>query len=437
MITRRSAIGQVLSGLALFGTLVFLKEDDEKRYHSYFPSFTRYEEELLMSIIQSALYYVWNESDPLTGLVADRGEASGLRRHRPVASMAATGMGLSLLCGCKEISANVSGSIEERILTTLTFIASEMPAHHGFFYHLVDISSGARFLNSEVSAIDTALLVCGLILCRQSFPKSQIAEVATYLINRIDFNWMLDGSLCFRQAWSPEEGFSPWRYDSYSEALILYLLALGSTTHAIDSSSWQTLSRPVVNYFGNTYISGSPCLFTHQYVHAWFDLRHRADSFTNYFDNSRKATLAHISFCLSLKRNFPYYSEKLWGVSASDTERGYQGRGGPPSADFIGGEITPSCSIGSLMFTPAESFRTIANLRQCYPDSFRRYGFVDAINPANGWRAQDVVGIDTCMSALMAFNLLNTGNLRRFNDDEMVQRAYVRAGLLPTDAYNR
>jgi len=291
------------------------------------------DDQLLEEITRAGFQFFWDQADPATGQVKDRALAAGNDTRR-VSSIAGTGFGLTVLCIADQRGYRPTTEIVARVRATLNFLLNQLqPAgKNGFLFHFVDMTTGARAFNSEVSSIDTALLLCGVLMCRKYFSDAQIQNVATQIYENVDFNWMLNGGQTLDMGWTPEGGFLASRWDSYCELMLLYLLAMGSPTHPIPASSWAAWSRPTYTYQGFTYISGAAPLFTHQYSHAWFDFRAKKDAFANYFTNSISATLAHRLFCISLANRFPDYSADLWGISASDSANGYVAWGGPPAA---------------------------------------------------------------------------------------------------------
>jgi len=199
---------------------------------------------------------------------------------------------------------------------TLRFLKTQLPNEHGFFYHFVDLDTGERMWNCELSSIDTSLLLCGVLTARQHFNDAEIQELATAIYERVDWPWMLNGGDTFSMGWKPGfgGGFLPSRWNQYCELMMIYLLAIGSPTHPVSSDTWKAWSRPTVKFQGFEYISGHDPLFTHLNSHAWFDFRDKRDAFANYFTNSVTATRAHKQFCLSLRDEFPDYSADLWGL---------------------------------------------------------------------------------------------------------------------------
>jgi hypothetical protein len=299
-----------------------------------------------------------------------------------------------------------TSAILDRVQTTLNFLLNEMPHHNGFFYHFVDMNSGQRANLSELSSIDTAILLCGVLTCRQHFQDQKVVDLATELYQRIDWPWMLNDKPTFSMGWTPENGFLNARWDTYSELMMLYLLAIGAPVKKIAASAWQEISRPTLTFQDLTYITNTIApLFIHQYSHAWFNFRNKQDAYANYFNNSVMATQAHKLFCAaSLGSQFSDYSDKLWGISASDSQNGYVVWGGAPAMGPIDGSIVPCAAGGSIPFLASDCIEVLRNIQNWFPKAYQRYGFIDAFNPLSGWYDPQVIGIDVGIMMLMAEN---------------------------------
>jgi len=361
------------------------------------------DDQLLDEIQQAAFLFFWEGADPNAGQIKDRALAAG-NDSSTLSSIASTGFGLTALCIGAQRSHQPASTILSRVQTTLNFLLNQMPQQEGFFYHFVDISTGARATGSEVSSIDTSILLRGVLTCRQYFQDAQVQSLATQIYERINWPWMLNGGSTFPMGWTPENGFISTRWDTYSELMMLYLLALGSTTNPVPASTWSAWARPSFTYQGLTYISSGAPLFTHQYSHAWFNFQNMRDAFADYFQNSITATTAHRLFCISLGSNFSDYSETLWGISSSDSVNGYVAWGGPPALGPIDGTVVPCATAGSLPFLYSETIEVLRWIRGQYPQAWQRYGYVDAFNPLTSWYDADVVGIDVGITMLMAEN---------------------------------
>lgn len=384
--------------------------------------------QLLDEIEAAAFRYYWEQTDPATGQIKDRALAAG-NDTRTLSSIAATGFGLTVLCIGDQRGYLPSEQIAARVQTTLQFILDHLQGQNGFFYHFVDMSTGTRAANSEVSSIDTALLLCGVLTCRAHYPQTQIASLATELYQRVDWGWMLNGGSTVAMAWTPENGFATGRWDHYSELMMLYLLAIGSGTYPIPASAWSAWTRPTITYQGLTYISGADPLFVHQYSHAWFDFRSKSDAYANYFQNSVTATEAHRLFCLGLNNQFGDYSDDLWGITASDSVNGYTVWGGPPVIGPIDGTIVPCAVGGSLPFLYVEAIHVLRGIRGHYSQAWQRYGFVDAFNPLTQWYDSDVLGIDLGIMALMAENQRSGFVWQTFMSNPEIVAAMTLAGF--------
>jgi hypothetical protein len=398
------------------------------------------DDQLLEEIEKAGFLFFWEQADPTTGQVKDRAFAAGGNDNRPVSSIASTGFGLTALCIGDQRGYQPHAAIVSRVQNTLSFLANSMQplGQNGFFYHFVDMTTGARAFNSEVSSIDTAILLCGVLMCREYFSQdAQIPALATQIYTNVNFNWMLNGGQTLSMGWTPENGFLTARWDHYCELMMLYLLAMAAPTpaFAIPPSSWAAWTRPTIQYQGLSYISGSDPLFVHQYSHAWFDFRNKKDTFTNYFQNSVTATQAHRLFCISLGSQFSDYSADLWGITSSDSKNGYVAWGGPSTQGGpigpVDGSIVPCATAGSLPFDFTNTIHVLRWIRGHYPAAWQRYGYVDAFNPLTGWYDTDVICIDVGVSMLMAENHRTQLIWNTFMQNTEAQAGMQLAGFQP------
>ena len=395
--------------------------------------------QLLEDLQRRSFDYFFDQADLTTGLVPDRARVDGApldAGHQHVASIAATGFGLTALCIAADRKWIPEAQARERVRTTLRFLRHKAIHERGWFYHWMDSRTGERRWKSEVSSIDTALLLAGVLTARQRFSVDrEIVRLSSELYKRVDFEWMLNGHpLLLSHGWKPETGFLRPRWDTYSEDTILYLLAIASPTHPIPPAAWYAVWRDRYRYAGFAYFTtiGVP-LFMHQYSHAWIDYRGRRESRgdrIDYFENSVNATLAHRAFCLTLSHKFPGYEKDVWGITASDSAKGYLAWGGPPIDPSIDGTVVPSAAGGSLMFTPEVSVAAMRAMRDKYgAKAYGRYGFVDAFNPNSGWVNTDVIGINVGIILLSAENLRTESVWRWFMRNREIPLAMERIGL--------
>jgi hypothetical protein len=390
---------------------------------------------LLEEIERRAFRYFWEHGHERTGHVLDRSRADGSRHPQAeIASVAATGFGLTALAIAAERGWEPRSAIAARVRSSLRFLAREMPHEHGWFYHFVNQSTGAREWASELSSIDTALLLAGVLTAKQAFGSdAQVVEDAAAIYARVDFPWMRNGhATLLSMGWKPESGFLDARWEHYCELMILYLLGIGSPTHPLDVSSWHAWRRPVLTWKEFSYVSAGDPLFVHQYSHAWVDFRGRKERGTgiDWFANSVIATKAHKAFCLDLADEFPAFRDDMWGITASDSEKGYVAWGGPPRHPAIDGSVVPCAAGGSLMFAPDICVPVMRALRDRFGSRvWGRYGFVDAFNPGSSWTGPDVLGINLGIMLLSAENLRSGNIWRWFMGNPEIGRAMSRAGL--------
>jgi hypothetical protein len=292
------------------------------------------------------------------------------------------------------------------------------------------MNTGERLWDSEVSSVDTAIMLCGVLTCRQYFQNSEIRRLAKEIFDRVDWIWLSQDTSLLPHGWMPETGFLPYRWDNYSELMMLYLLGLGSSTRPLRIETWHAWKRATFEYQGLRYIGSFAPLFVHQYSQAWFDFRNKQDRYANYFQNSMIATDVHRRFCVELAEQFPNYSDDLWGITASDSEKGYVVWGGPPAFGPIDGTIVPSAAAGSLPFLPLATMRVLRTIKTRYgAGAWSNYGFVNAFNPLKNWYDSDVVGIDTGITMVMAENARTGFVWDTFMKNPEARRGMDKAGF--------
>lgn len=360
---------------------------------------------MLEKIERDSIEYFIRHSDQKTGLTQDSS------RPGSPASIAATGFSLaSLAIGQSQgwIPHQKAYDQVRRTLQTLRF-----EAHHenGFFYHFLDPKTGKRVWRSEASSIDTALLLAGALLAAQYFEGTDIPHLVQTIYERVNWNWMRNGSDLVCHGWKPEAGFLPYYWNTYNELIILQALAIGAPKNPIPPDAWERWNRIEDEYNGKRIVySHSGSLFTYQYSHAFIDFRQLKDGGVDYFENSRLASQANWEYSLSFKEEHQTYSETSWGLSASLGPGGYRAYGGKPGAGIQDGTVAPYASIGSIVFTPELSIPTIKFFYGQYQDSlYGSLGFKDAFNLDKKWWSQEYLGIDQGISVLMLENFLTKG----------------------------
>ncbi len=409
------------------------------------------EDVFLEDLSRRAFLFFWEQADPGTGIIRDRSRTDGSppgEASREVGSIAAVGFGLSGLCIAAERKWLPRDQVVSRARTTLRFFAETMEHQRGWFFHFVNVRTGTREWKSELSSIDTALLLAGVLTARRCFEAdAEVVRHADAIYRRVDFQWMLAGHpTLLSHGWRPESGFLDARWGRYCELMILYVLGIGSPTRALPAESWQAWSRPVMTFQRYTYVSHADPLFVHQYSHAWVDFRGRRErgpGGIDWFQNSVVATRAHKAFCLTLSTEFPGYTDTVWGITASDSQKGYVAWGGPPRHPAIDGSVVPAAAAGSLMFTPDIALAALREMRRRFGDRlYGRYGFADAFHPTSGWVNPDVIGIDLGITLVSAENLRTGRVWDWFMRNPEITRALERAGMsrgrqLPTPPPSR
>lgn len=432
--SRRHIMRQILAaGVGLPFTRVFFDQAGVNNPQAPDPasgqfSLTPDDDQFLNDVESASFLYFWEQGNAKTGLVQDRANGRGTGEGI-VASIAATGFGLTALCIGEKRGFISATAAEERLFAALNFLWKKLPNHRGFFYHWANVNTGERVWDSEISSVDTAILLCGVLSCRQHFRHPAIQQLANLIFARVDWTWLSEDTSLLSHGWTPEIGFLPSRWDYYSELMMMYLLGLGSESHPLREEAWTAWKRLPFEYDGVRYIGSFAPLFVHQYSQAWFDFRGKRDKYADYFQNSVAATDAHRRFCLELGKQFPDYSDDLWGITASDSPNGYVVWGGPPAVGPIDGTIVPSATGGSLPFQPQATMRVLKTIRNKYGSAWSKYGFVNAFNPLTNWYDQDVIGIDAGITLLMAENLRTGFVWDLFMKTQEAQRGMQRAGF--------
>ena len=363
------------------------------------------------------------EGSPGYGLVRDRYPG-----NPNIASIAATGYGLSALPLAVEEGLLTKGEAEKRASLVLdTFL--NMENVEGFYYHFVDINTGERVWNSELSNIDTAILVCGALHVGEYF-GDEVKEKAQTLYERINWQWFVNPkNNLFYMSYTPEKGFAG-HWDYYAEQLMLYVLGAGSPTYPISKEVYDSFTRHVDSYGeGQPFIhSWFGSIFTYQFSHGWIDFRDKTDEEgINWFDNSIAASLADYNYCKDLGHKYKTFEKGGWGLTACDGPKGYEGlygsapSGSSSTAHRTDGTVPPAGSLGSIVFTPDEVmeavsyFETVEGLKG-------EYGYKDAVNEDANWIAKDYIGIDKGITMVMLSNYENEAVWKDFMKNQFVQQ---------------
>ncbi len=346
-----------------------------------------------------------------------------------IASIASVGYGLAALV----IGANRNWisypEAHKRASKTLDTFLNYVEGKNGFYYHFVNIHTGKREWNCEISIIDTAIFICGAILAGEFF-RGKIKQKAEELYKRINWEWYRNKeNNYFYMGYKPETGF--WgHWDMYAEQLMLYVLGVASPTYPINKSMYDDMKKETCTYEGIEDIIYTYCgtLFTYQFSHAWIDFRDRKDeNEIDWFENSKKATIANRTYCIKNEDRFKTFGENSWGLTACVGPNGYSGGYGakPALADVDkqnDGTVSPCGAAGSVVFTPELSIKALENFYNHYPKLWGRYGFIDGYNLENGqWYSKEVIGIDKGISMMMIENYLSQLLWKQFMKNEYVQ----------------
>jgi hypothetical protein len=396
------------------------------------------DEEMLKELQRETFDYFLNECNEVTGLVADKTDPGS------PASITVVGMTISVYIIGVEKNFISRHEAAKRILKILEFMYQaeqgtgiDATGYKGFYYHFLNMQSGKRAWESELSTIDTTFFISGALSAAAYFSgdnESELAirQFANDLYLRVDWQWALNGNTTISHGWSPESGFLPYRWDdNYSEALIMYVLALGSPSYPINAEGYikWTSTFQLKSVYNINYLYAGP-LFIHQLSHLWIDFQGIMDDFNrktgfDYFENSRRAAYVHREYAIENPKLFEHYGGFCWGQTASDgpgnkeltisniqrTFYGYLARGAPFGPDD--GTVSPWAVVASLPFAPEIVIPTIRHaIERLNLKHNRLYGFDASFNPtypekttnSNGWVSQYRFGLNQAPVILMIEN---------------------------------
>ena len=400
------------------------------------PQLTPRQAAFLDTLEQRTFNWFWEKSDARTGLTPDRWPTKSF------SSVAAVGFALTAYPIGVERGYVSRSAAADRVLSTLRFMynapqgpqSTNVTGYKGFFYHFLDMQTGYRFEQVELSTIDTSLLLAGVLFCQSYFTtanptESAIRAYADSLYLRVDWQWARPKAPLVTMGWRPENGFIDYDWHGFNEGIILNILALGSPTHPIDKAAWDAYTSTYnwSDFYGYQHVNFAP-LFGHQYSHVWIDFRGIQDAYMkakgiDYFENSRRATYSQRAYAIANPGGWKDYGPDIWGLTAGDGPfdttivingrprqfHTYFARGAAAGEIRDDGTIGPTAAGGSVAFTPEVAIPALIKMREKYGDDlFSTYGFIDAFDPTLdfvtprygklvrgvGWFDTDYLGID-------------------------------------------
>jgi len=429
---------------------------------------------LLDDLQKRTFNFFWETAEPGTGLIPDRWP------RPPFSSMAAVGFALNAYAIGAERGWVTRAQARARTLGTLRFLRDaqqdtspdQATGYQGFFYHFVNFTTGKRYGDSELSTVDTTILMAGVLFAGGYFAQddpdeAEIRKISDDLYRRVNWPWAIAMNPDIRMAWSPELEFGGHDWRGYNEAMLVFLMALGSPTYPVSPRVWDAWTS---DYYlswgtleGQTHLTFGP-MFGHQFTHVWIDLRGIKDEFMwpqgiDYFENSRRAVLAQRAYAIRNPLDWKGYGPNIWGLSACDgpgdhelTYLGQKRKFWSYTARGVGlvethddGTITPTAVLGSLPFAPEVVIPAAQTMHQRYGRYlYGKYGFVDAFNPSfdydvplrhgrrvrgQGWFDTEYLGIDQGPIISMIENYRSELIWTVMKRNEHIRRGLKRAGF--------
>jgi hypothetical protein len=428
----------------------------------------------LLELQERTFRFFWDTANPENGLIPDRYPTPSY------SSIAAVGFGLTTYPVGVERGYITRQQARQRVLATLRFFhnapqssdARGAAGHRGFFYHFLNMKTGDRFEDSELSTVDTAILLAGSLFCQAYFDGAdpeevEIRSLVDGIYRRVDWRWAQPKAPAISLGWSPEEGFLKYDWRGYNEAMLVYLLALGSPTFPVGVDAWtewtSTYDKQWGKLFGQEFL-GFPPLFGHQYTHVWTDLRDIRDVYMqkrglDYFENSRRAVYAQQAYAIANPRRCRDYGATIWGITASDGPadvaledagaprvfRSYAARGIDPTGKYDDCTLAPTAVVASIPFAPELVIPATLDLHRRFGQHiYSKYGFLDAFNrtfmfdvplrhgrqvPDFGWVAGDYLGIDQGAMLAMIENYRSALIWRVMRKNPYLRRGLEQAGF--------
>jgi len=423
---------------------------------------------LIDNLQERAFLYFWDTTDPVTGLALDRWPTPSF------SSIAAVGFALTAYPIGVVNGWVTREQARKRTLATLEFFAiapmgpepTGKSGYKGFFYHFLGITKGQRFARAELSTIDTALLLGGMLFAQSWFdgnhPEEQrIRALADQIYGAVDWTWITPRAPFLSMGWHPESGFIPSDWNIYNEGMLMYLLALGSPTHPLPPSTWGALTEKFEPSWRGDHLHYPP-MFVHQYSHVWVDFRGIRDAYIatkdmDYFENSKRATIAQRDYAIANAGGFAGYSPDVWGLTACDGPGDFKATIGGRPREFFSysergpgarddGTLAPTAAVGSIVFAPDLVVPAITAMHDRYGKGiYGKYGFFDAFNPTLtevreplkhgrivpgvGWVDVDYLGIDQGPIVAMIENWRTGMVWNTMRRNPHIRRGLDRAGF--------
>ena len=429
---------------------------------------------VLVDLQQRTFRFFWDTANPQNGLIPDRYPTNA------ASSIAAVGFGLTTYPIGVERGYITRAQARARVLVTLRFLhaapqgpeAEGTAGHKGFFYHFLDMQTGHRAMESELSTVDTAILLAGALFCKSYFDgpdadEVEIRRLVEEVYRRVDWRWAQPKPPAISLGWSPEEGFLQYDWRGYNEAMLVYLLALGSPTFPVAPDAWtewtSTYDEHWGTLFGQEFLHFPP-LFGHQYTHVWTDFRGIRDAYMqrrgiDYFENSRRAVYAQQAYAVANPRRCQDYGATVFGLTASDGPADVDLRDGADNRSFYSYTargidatgtlddctVAPTAVVASLPFAPELVIPAMREMHRRYGTHvYAKYGFLAAFNrtftfdvPLRhgrvirgfGWVADDYLGIDQGPISAMIENHRSALVWRVMRKNKYLRRGLERAGF--------
>lgn len=367
-----------------------------------FPTIT--DDQLLTLVQQQTFKYFWDFGHPTSGLARERNTSGD------VVTTGGSGFGvMAIVVGINRQFVTRADGLA-RIQKIVAFLKNTAQTFHGAFPHWMNGVSGAvvPFSTQDDGAdiVETSYMMEGLLTARQYFngtsaDETQLRADINTIYNRVEWTWFTQGQNQLTWHWSPDYGFViNQRIIGWDEALITYVMAASSPTYPISkivyTHGWANDGgiKNGNSYFGVTLplgpAEGGPLFFEH-YSFMGINPNGLSDTYANYQTQTLAHSMINYDYCVANPANNMGYSEDCWGLTASDTQNGYNASS--PTSDV--GTIAPTAAISSMPYTPTQSMQALRFFYYKLGDKlWGTYGFYDSFDLNNGWYATSNLAID-------------------------------------------
>lgn len=414
----------------------------EQSWHDESEKFDQISDDELLTLVQKQTFgYFYNYAHPVSGLARERTGSDD------TVTSGGSGFGIGSIPVAIERGFITRGDGYRHLRKIVDFLSAETTDRfHGAWSHWLNGSTGKVISFGQKDnggdLVETAFLIQGLLIARAYFLQNASGDEAKLcadiekLYEEVEWSWYERNDALYWH-WSPDYGWEMnMKITGWNECLIAYVLAASSPTYPIKAETYRKgWAREGEIKSGKKYYDvtlplgepkGGPLFFSH-YSFLGLDPRHLSDEFcSSYFEQNCAHSKINYLHCVNNPNSHTGYSEKCWGLTASDIPDGYTASS--PTNDV--GVIAPTAAVSSLPYTPEESMAAIRYFYYILGDSlWGEYGFRDSFKPFEKWFAPSYLAIDQGPEIIMIENYRTGLCWNLFMSDSNVKSGLTRLGF--------